>query len=169
MLLWLKAGALLGLRQVPGSAFRWDYLVAAVAAGAVLGLIAQAAWGVAGPMCARRLGAAVTSSELRLVWGGSSLPQVFALVVLLPLDLVIVGPASFTDQRLSDPVAAAWASLSIALAVALTGWSLYLFLRGTQVAAGTTLGRAALLSLVAALCLCAVAAAALLAAVAAGS
>jgi hypothetical protein len=169
MLLWLKAGALVGLRHVPGSGFRWGYLIGAVAGGAVLGLLAQGLWGQAGPVLARRIGATVTSSELRLVWGGSSLPHVLAVVVLLPLDLLIAGPASFTDERLSDPVAAAWISLSIALAVALTGWSVYLFVRGTQVAAETTIGRAALLSLVAGFCLVVVTASILLAAAAAAS
>jgi hypothetical protein len=168
MLLWLKLGGALGLRHVAGAEFRWAYMVSAIAIGAVLGLLAQAAWGVAGPLLARALGGAPKPADLRLVWGGSSLPQVFALIVLLPLDLSIAGQASFTDARFADSLSAAWASLSIAVAVALALWSLYLFFRGTQVATGLGLGRVALMVLLAGVCLVGVCGLSLLAALAAG-
>jgi hypothetical protein len=168
MLLWLKLGGALGLRHVAGAEFRWAYMVSAIAIGAVLGLLAQAAWGVAGPLLARALGGAPKPADLRLVWGGSSLPQVFALIVLLPLDLSIAGQASFTDARFADSLSAAWASLSIAVAVALALWSLYLFFRGTQVATGLGLGCVALMVLLAGVCLVGVCGLSLLAALAAG-
>lgn len=168
MLLWLKLGSALGLRRVSGASFRWSYLVLAVAAGALLGLLGQAVWSVLGPRLARGLGGEARSSDLRLVWGGSSLPQVFALFVLLPLDLTIAGQASFTDVRFADSLSAAWASLSVALAVALALWSLYLFVRGTQVATGMSAARVSLMTFAAAGCLAVVTGAALLGAVAAG-
>jgi hypothetical protein len=168
MLLWLKLGGALGVRQVAGPDFRWAYMVSALAVGAVLALLAQALWGLAGPPLTRVLGGDPKASDLRLVWGGSSLPQVFALIVLLPLDLSIAGQATFTDARFADSLSAAWASLSIAVAVALGLWSLYLFVRGTQVATGLSIGRVAVLVLLAGLCAAGVCALSLVAAMAAG-
>lgn len=168
MLLWLKLGSALGLRQVAGPSFRWSYLVAAVAVGALLGLLGQALWSLAGPRIARALGGDARGSDLRLVWGGSCLPQVFALFVLLPLDLTIAGRASFTDARFADSLSAAWASLSIALAVLMALWSLYLFVRGNQVATEMSAAHVALLTVAAAVCIAVVAGGALVAAVATG-
>ena len=113
MLLWLKLGGALGLRHVAGAEFRWAYLMAAIVIGATLGTLAQALWAFAGTLAGRALGAEPKPSDLRLVWGGASAPQVFALILLLPLDLSIAGPATFTDARFADSVSAAWASLSI--------------------------------------------------------
>jgi hypothetical protein len=168
MLLWLKLGGALGFRHVAPGDFRWSYVVVAVALGALLGLLGQAVWGVAGPLVARALGAQSKGSDLRLVWGGSSLPQVVAMILLLPLDLTIAGQATFTDARFSDSLSAAWASLSIALATALALWSLGLFVLGTQVATGMSLARVVLMTLVAGLCLAAVCGAILAIALAAG-
>jgi hypothetical protein len=167
MLLWLKLGGALGVRRVAGADFRWAYMVSAIAIAAVLSLLTQAAWAVAGPLLARRLGGDAKPAHLRLVWGGCSLPQVFAVVVLLPLDLSIAGQASFTDARFADSLSAAWASLSIAVAVALALWSLYLFVRGTQVATGLSVGRVTLMVLLAGVCLVGVCGLSLLAAFAA--
>jgi hypothetical protein len=168
MLLWLKLGGALGVRRVAGADFRWAYLLAAIVIGAALGTLAQALWAFTGSFVARALGAEPKASDLRLVWGGASSPQVFALIVLLPLDLSIAGPATFTDARFADSVSAAWASLSIAVAVALAVWSLYLFVRGTQVATGMSFPRVALLTGLAGLCLLAVAGVSLGAALVAG-
>jgi hypothetical protein len=143
LLLWLKLGGLLGWREAPEESFRGVYLVLAVSTGAVLGLGAQAAWSYAAPAIAggvRRM----SRRDGRLVWGVACLPQVGALVVLLPLDLMIVGPESYTSGGLADTVAAGWAAASIALAVGLAGWSLYLTVRGAAVAARTSALRAAL-------------------------
>jgi hypothetical protein len=163
MLLWLKLGGALGLRQV--AIFRWSYLAGALVVGAALGLLVQGVWAIAGTRVARLLGYAARPSDFRLVWGGSALPQVFALVVLLPLDLMIAGQATFTTARFADSLAAAWASLSIALAVALSVWSLYLFIRGTHVATQMSLSRVVLVTLVAGVCFLAVGGLALLLAV----
>lgn len=168
MLLWLKLGGALGWRRVAPSDYSWTYLAAALVIGGLLGLLAQAVWALAGPYLTRALGGQTRASDLRLVWGGSSLPQVFAVILLLPLDLSIAGPATFTSARFADPVAAAWASLSVALAVALALWSLYLFFRGTQVATGLSWARVGLMGLLAALCLTAVVTVSALAALQAG-
>jgi hypothetical protein len=138
MLLWLKLGSLLGAREIAASDFRWSYLFVALAAGAVLALGTQALWGLAGAAAFRIGGRDVRARELRLVWGAAAFPQVVALFVLLPVDLLIVGSDTFTSTRLSDPLAGGWAAISIALSISLAVWSTYLFARGVQVAAGST-------------------------------
>lgn len=153
MLLWLKVGGLLDLRSVDAADFRWGYLVASLFAGALLGLMGQFLWGGLGRAVIARFTDGAKAHDLRLVWGAAALPQTVAFMVLLPLDLLIVGRHSFTTERLSDPVATAWAALSVALAVSLAVWSAWIFLRGVEVAAGTNLARAAVGIAVALVCL----------------
>lgn len=136
-LIWLKIGALSGLRDE--ASYRLVYLVMALGLGAILGLVAQALWGLAGGRLFESHRA--TPRNLRLVWGLAAFPNVVTLSVLLPLDLVVVGPAGYTAARLADPVATAWAAFSIALGVAFAVWSAYLFVRGVKVAAESRLSR----------------------------
>lgn len=153
MLFWLKVGALLGFRQVAAIQFRWSYIVVAVIAGAVVALVAQMLWGFAGAIAARLAGSDPPPRELRVVWGASSFPQIAVLLLLLPLDLLIVGPATFTSERLTDPLSTGWAALSIALSASVAVWSIFIFLRGVEVAVGVSWARAVPLGLLAALCL----------------
>ena len=89
--------------------------------------------GYVGAASVRAVGGDVaTRVDLRLVWGAGAFPQVFALLLLLPLDLLIVGTDTFTSERLDDPLATGWAAFSIAMAVSLTVWSVYLFVRGVE-------------------------------------
>ena len=134
LLLWLKVGGLLGLRDSAGSDFRWAYLGTILILGALMSLIGQGLWGVVGRYSAHALGGAALARDLRTVWGASFFPHVFALAFLFPLDLIIVGPATFTTERLTDPLARAWAALSVALAVSFALWSGWLFVRGAQAA-----------------------------------
>jgi hypothetical protein len=142
MMLWLKLGALLGLREMSTTANIGTYIAASLVLGAVLGLIAQAVWGVVGPRAMRSFQTQVTGRDLRLVWGASDFPHVFALVLLLPLDLAIVGTDSFTTSKLDDSLATAWAAFSIALGICIAIWSLFLFVRGLEVAGGIGAKRA---------------------------
>ena len=151
-LLWLKLGALLGLRQSTRADYRPEFLVAAVALGAALGLAGQALWGSVGVHVVRPLGGSSPARDLRTVWGASAFPNTFALA-LLPVDLFISGPAIFTSGRIGDSLATAWAALSISLALALALWSLWLFSRGVQMATGVGTARAWLLTAVGGLCL----------------
>lgn len=134
LVLWLKVGGLLGLRHSASSDFRWAYLGTVLVLGALMSLIGQGLWGIAGRYAASAMGGAALARDLRTVWGASSFPHVFALVFLLPLDLLIVGPVTFTTDRLTDPLGRAWTALSVALAVSLALWSGWLFVRGTQAA-----------------------------------
>jgi hypothetical protein len=134
-MLWLKVGGLLGLRLAPRDSFRYVYLFGAMGIGAVLGLCAQVLWSTVAPWTLRER---VPRRNLRLLWGAAALPQVFALL-LVPLDLLIVGPETFTTARLEDPLGAAWAAFSIALGAAFAVWAAFLFVRGVA-----TMGRAGL-------------------------
>ena len=145
MLLWLKVGTLLGVRRISAADFRWGFLVVALLGGAVLALAGQGLWGLAG----RAVTPEATSAARRFVWGAAAAPQAFALIVLLPLDLLLVGSETFTATKLTDPLETGWAAMSIALSVSVAAWSGYLFYRGIQVAgdlralaaaAGVTLG-----------------------------
>lgn len=133
MVLWLKVGALVGLREFSSSNYRWSYLVTAAVAGACLGLAGQAAWGLAGRALARMLSVRASAPELRLIWGAAAFPQVASVFVLLPLDLLVVGAEAFTTDQMNDPVATAWTAISVALTVSLGAWSAFLFARGMQV------------------------------------
>jgi len=167
MLLWLKVSVLAGLRVDSTVTFRWSFLIAAAVLGGILGSVAQFAWGALGTRLIERIGGEVTKREIRMVWGASAFPQVFGLL-LVPLDLLIVGPSTFTSAKLADSVASAWAALSIAMALSLTLWSLYLFIKGVSVVSGIRLRKALAASTAAFLCLAFVVAAFRFAAVALG-
>lgn len=156
MLLWLKLGSLLGVREVAATEFRWSYLVVAAAAGALLALIAQFVWGYLGAAAARLAGGHPPARDLRVVWGASAFPQILGLALLLPLDLIIVGTDTFTSERLGDSLATGWAALSIALSFSLAVWSLFIFVRGVEVAASVSVVKALGITLVGVVCLFAI-------------
>ena len=134
MLLWLKTGSLIGVRELAPSDFRWAALTTAVVAGALVTLLAQFLWASIG---ARIVGDTRhnPARDLRVVWGVAAFPQALTLLVLVPLDLLIAGPATYATTRLGDSVEMTWAQVSIACAVALAAWSLYLFFAGLRVVA----------------------------------
>lgn len=148
MLLWLKLGSLLGVRDVAQVEFKWSYLVVAAVAGALLGLIAQLIWGYVGAAAARAFGGRTPARDLRVVWGASDFPQVIGLAVLLPLDLLIVGSDTFTSEKLSDSLATGWAAISIAFSLSLGAWTLFIFVRGVEVATSVSVVKAIAISLV---------------------
>lgn len=156
MLLWLKIGSLIGTRRVAAVDFRWSYLVVAGVAGALIALVAQSVWGYLGAGVVRAFRAHAPARDLRVTWGASAFPQVIALVVLLPLDLLIVGTDTFTSERLDDSLATGWAALSIAFSVSLLVWSAFIFVRGVEVATSTPPLKAVAISFVAVVCLAAV-------------
>jgi Yip1 domain len=153
LLLWLKLGGLVGLRDATTESYRAAYLALTIATGAALGLIAQVLWGVAG---ARVLSERASARDMRLIWGAASLPLCVVVLVLLPLDLVIVGPEIFTTERLDDPLATAWAAFSMAVALVLALWASYLFVRGLRIAADDSRPRVGPAAAVAVVVLCAV-------------
>jgi hypothetical protein len=138
LLLWLKVGGLMGLRDAPLGSFRIAYLVAAVALGAILGLGGQVLWSglAAGASGVER---DTAKRDLRIAWGAAALPQIGALLVLLPLDLAVAGPAAFATDPLGDSVSTAWLAFSIAVAGALAAWNFFLLAIGARV--GLQVGR----------------------------
>lgn len=157
MLLWLKLGSMLGVREVASAEFKWSYLIVAGVAGALLALVAQLVWGYLGAGSVRMVGGHSPARDLRVVWGASAFPQVIGLVALLPLDLMIVGQDTFTSEKLVDPLSTGWAALSIALSLSLAVWSLFIFVRGVEVASSVSLFKALGITLVGVLVLAAIA------------
>ena len=133
MLLWLKVRALVGFRALSPSDFQWGYFVTSLLFAAIVGVLAQVVWSFAAP----RAGGPDSGSprSFRAVWALSTFPQLPALLLLLPLDLLFVGDKAFTATDGGDSVALAWMALSTALAVSFAAWSVYVFVRGTHVAA----------------------------------
>ena len=135
MLAWLKLGALVGLRTSLPDDFEWGLLGAALALGGLLYVTAQVLWGISGPLVAAAMRGDAASSALRLVWGAAAFPLALGLL-LLPIDLLAAGPEALSTVGPASTIGTAWAALSIALQVALALWSLYLVVRGAEVAAG---------------------------------
>lgn len=153
MSLWLKVGALGGFREVCSSEYVAAFIAVALVLGALLGLVAQSMWAAIGRPLLTAMRGEASRGSLRLVWGASAFPQVVVLVLLLPLDLLIVGTDTYTTGSLDDPLATAWAAFSIAIGISLAVWSLFLFVRGIEVAGGVTFWKAASAAASAALCL----------------
>ena len=147
-LLWLKIGALVGVREFCEPRYLGGYVVAAAALGGLLALPVSALWSVTGASLAPVLhGDKPSTGTLRFVWGAAAFPLILATVVLLPLDLLVVGPETFTTEELSEPLSTAWAAFSLALGVSALAWGLWILLRGYAAAAGIR-ARRALLGLV---------------------
>jgi hypothetical protein len=153
MILWLKLGGLFGGREVGPTEFGGVELGFALVTGAVLAALGQSVWGVVAPFVVRGLGGSIGAREARIVWGAAVFPQVLTLMVLLPLDLIIVGPEIFATTRPGDSLATGWAAVSVALCLLLGGWSLSLFVRGLQVVAKLDLIRSIGAVVVAGACL----------------
>ena len=154
--LWLKVGALSGLREVCTDRYVAVNIVMAIVLGGILGLLAQSIWGAVGAPLVRSFRGETDRGALRLVWGASAFPQVAALVLLLPLDLLIVGTDTYTTGALDDPLSTAWAAFSIAIGISLAVWSLFLFVRGVEVAGGIGFWKAVATTGVAIACFAAV-------------
>jgi hypothetical protein len=142
-LLWLKLGALAGLREFCEPRFLGGYIAAAAVLGGLLALPAAGLWSVGGgPLASLLRGDRTAPGTLRFVWGAAAFPLVLATVVLLPLDLVVVGPETFTTEELSEPLSTAWAAFSLALGVSALAWGVWIFLRGYAAASGISMRRA---------------------------
>ena len=152
LLLWLKVKALFELTDTTCD-FRWSYLIFSLVLGAGLAVPAQLLWGPAGSFVVRLLGGDVQGRRLRLAWSGAAVPQMVALILLLPVDLLLVGTSAFTTQPVSDPLLSAWRGGSVALGIGLALWSLWLFVRGVEAASSVSVGRAVLAAAVGAACL----------------
>jgi hypothetical protein len=152
MCLWLKVGALVGARDATAADTDGSLVAGAIALGGLLGGGGQLLWGALGPWLVGRFGGRARGRDLRLGWGASALPLV-GVALLLPLDLALVGPAVFAADALGDSIAQGWAALSVALGVALAGWSAWLFLRSVEVAGDLRFVRAAGAALLGATCI----------------
>lgn len=141
MTLWLKVRGLLGFRKFSVADFDWGVFVGALVLGAVVTVAAQVLWGFVAPHAGGP--DAGSPRSFRSVWALSAFPQLPALLVLLPLDVLLVGGRAFTTDSAGDSVTAAWVAISTALSVSLAVWSAYLFARGTHAATRASSARSA--------------------------
>jgi hypothetical protein len=153
MIGWLKIGGLLGGRDVDPTQFGFAELIFALVTGAVLAMLGQAVFGVVASPVSRAFRGGLSGRDARIVWGAAAFPQAFTVLVLLPLDLIIVGPEIFATTKPGDSLATGWASVSIALGLLMTGWSISLFARGVPIVGHLNLLRAIGAVIVAAACL----------------
>jgi hypothetical protein len=150
--LWLKVGALAGIRHVCSDNYLVANIVAALILGAVVALLAHSLWGLAGAPLLRRAQIEIARPELRAVWGLAALPQAGVVGLLLPLDLIIIGTRTFMTTSLDDSLSTAWAALSIAFAISLAVWSVYLFVTGIRSFTGGSWRGAAIATGIAIVC-----------------
>lgn len=141
MLLWLKVRALVGFRALSASDFTWGYFVTSLVFAAAVAILAQIAWSFVAPVAGG--GDSGSPRSFRAVWALSAFPQLPALLVLAPIDLLLVGRQAFTASDSGDSVALAWLALSTAGAVSLAVWSAYVFAKGTHVATRAATSRTA--------------------------
>jgi hypothetical protein len=134
--LWLKLTSLLKIFDRPISATEWSFVLGGLALGAILASIAYVAWTRLAPR-AIDSDRDVSRARLRVAWSFSDFPLALYAAVLLPLDLLIVGPEIFSTDRLDGTFAMVWSALSLALLVASAAWSVYLFVRGVEAAVGS--------------------------------
>lgn len=137
LITWVKVASAFDL-GAGDRGFRWGAFAAVVIGGALLGVAGQALFAAVGRGLAGRLGGGASPRELRLLWGISALPQVFLLVLLLPLDLLLVGTGAYVSD-FAGSGETAWIGISTAFALSLAIWSSALFVYGLK-----TVGRLSL-------------------------
>ena len=154
MVLWLKVRGLVGFRKFSVAEFDWGLFAGALVLGAVVAVVAQLLWSFAAP----RVGGTDAGSprSFRAVWALSAFPQLVALLVLLPLDVLFVGGRAFTTDSGGDSVTAAWIAISTALSVSLAVWSAYVFSKGTHAATRASAGVSAATAGLSVVCVAAV-------------
>lgn len=136
MALWLKLTGLVQIADRPMSETEWGTVLPALGLGGILAVVAYIAWS---RLASRFLGGSergLSTDRLRVAWSFSDFPLAAYASLILPLDLLIVGPEIFSTDRLDGTFAMVWSALSVALLVSAAAWSVYLFVRGVEVAAG---------------------------------
>lgn len=153
LLIFLKVRGLTGFRPVsPAETEWWGGLGLALFAAAVAGVIGHLLFAfVATPLVAR-LGKPCERPDLRTIWGLAGFPAAAGFVLLVVLDILIAGREAYSSIE-DDSLVTAWAAGSLAIAVSLGIWSLYLFVQGLRVAADVRPPRSIMVLLVAVLSL----------------
>jgi hypothetical protein len=131
MALWLRVTGLVQLAERPTAETEWDTVLPALVLGAVVAALAYLVWTRSAPRLTKTA-KSVTSDRLRLVWSFSGFPLAAYTLLILPLDLLLVGPEVFSTDKLDGTFAMIWSALSLALLLAAYTWAVFLFVRGLQ-------------------------------------
>lgn len=142
----LKVTGLVGLVDRPAEDTTWGAMLPALLLGGLIGVIDYSLWGRFAPRLARRLGGETDRNKVRLIRAFGDFPLAAYVAVVLPLDLLIVGPEVFSTTRIEGSFPMVWAALSVALALSATAWTIFLMHRGIE-AACRVRGRATVLML----------------------
>ena len=152
LLVFLKVRGLTGFRPIsPEETQWWGGLGLAILAAAVAGVVAHLLFGVVARPIVARLGTRSEGRELRTIWGLASFPAAAGFVLLVVLDVFIAGREAYSSVE-GDSLVTGWAAGSLAIALSLGIWSLYLFVQGLRVAADVRPSRSIMVLLVAVLC-----------------
>ena len=141
LLVYLKLSGLMGLRELAVDDFKWSAFFPLLLLGALAGVGAYFLWARLGPSVARNLGGKTSAERLRLAWSFADFPLATYLALILPLDLLLVGPEVFATEELDGTVAMVWGAVSVALALSAALWSAFLLWRGIEAATGVRGGK----------------------------
>ena len=136
MLMWLRLTSLFRIFDRPISSIEWSFVLGGLALGAILAAISYVVWTRLAPRMIDT-DRDLSKDRLRVAWSFSDFPLALYAAVLLPLDLLIVGPEIVSTDRLDGTFAMVWSAVSLALLMALAAWSIYLFVIGVDSASGT--------------------------------
>ena len=137
MILWLKITSLTQLTdERPVDRTTLGFVLFAALTGAIFGIGAYIAWGRLGPVIAKRLGGQTSPAHLRMVWAFADFPLAAYVAIFLPLDLILVGPEMFSQDRLQGSFEMVWAAMSVALGLSAAAWTTFLLWRGIEGATG---------------------------------
>ena len=133
LLVFLKARSLAGFPLAPED-FRWDSFAAFLAIGALAAVLAHFLFPLGATPTLGRLGRRVAGRDLRLMWGVAAIPAATGFLLLVVVDILLAGREAYSEIS-GDTLVTGWTAGSLALAVAIGAWSLYLFVQALALAA----------------------------------
>ena len=136
MTLWLKVSLLIQQADQPQSETTWLTVTASLLLGGLLAAVSFVVWSRVAPRIAAARGSRTSIDRVRVAWAFSDFPLAIYVSIMVPLDLLLVGPEIFSSETLEGSFAVTWSALSVGVLLAATAWSVFLFVKGLVAAAG---------------------------------